>query len=275
MMLAGTAIDAPSNRAAVAATKLEVRAVTKFYRRSGKELPVLQDFSLSVAELEFLVLLGPSGCGKSTLLRIIDGIETCDSGQIILDGKDVTNTTGSGRGMVFQSFELFPWRTVIENVAFGLEVAGVAKSQRLTTAREYVNLVGLSAFEQSYPYELSGGMQQRVGIARALAINPSVLLMDEPYGALDVQTRELLQDELLNIWDKQRKTVIFVTHSIEEALVVGNRVLVLSPRPGRVRAELDAQPFDLSSVGSAAFQQKAQRIHRLLFEHDVDHEVPA
>jgi NitT/TauT family transport system ATP-binding protein len=222
--------------------KLAIRNITKVYRRGEKKLRVLEDFSLDIAELEFLVLLGPSGCGKSTLLRIIDGIETCDGGQVILDGKDVTNTTGSGRGMVFQSFELFPWRTVLANVAFGLEVSGVSKAKRLETAREYINLVGLSAFENAYPHELSGGMQQRVGIARALAIKPSVLLMDEPYGALDVQTRDLLQDELLSIWEKQRKTVIFVTHSIEEALYLADRIVVMSPRPGRIEQIIDV-PF--------------------------------
>jgi len=222
--------------------KLAIRNITKVYRRGGSELTVLDDFTLDIAELEFLVLLGPSGCGKSTLLRIIDGIETCDKGQVILDGKDVTNTTGFGRGMVFQSFELFPWRTVLANVAFGLEVSGVRKAERLETAREYVNLVGLSAFENAYPHELSGGMQQRVGIARALAIKPSVLLMDEPYGALDVQTRDLLQDELLNIWEKQRKTVIFVTHSIEEALYLADRIVVMSSRPGRIEQIIDV-PF--------------------------------
>jgi NitT/TauT family transport system ATP-binding protein len=225
-----------------AAPKLEARGITKFYARDGKTLPVLQDFSLSVAELEFLVLLGPSGCGKSTLLRIIDGIEPCDAGQIILDGKDVTGTTGSGRGMVFQGFELFPWRTVMGNVAFGLEVAGVGAKERTDIARGYVNLVGLNGFENSYPHELSGGMQQRVGIARALAINPTILLMDEPYGALDVQTRELLQDELLNIWEKQRKTVVFDTHSIEEALYLADRIVVMSPRPGRIERVIEV-PF--------------------------------
>jgi NitT/TauT family transport system ATP-binding protein len=204
---------------------------------------VLENFSLSVSELEFLVLLGPSGCGKSTLLRIIDGIETCDSGQIVLDGRDVTSTTGGGRGMVFQSFELFPWRTTLDNVAFGLEVAGVGKKERTEAAREYIRLVGLSGFENAYPHELSGGMQQRVGIARALAIKPTILLMDEPYGALDVQTRDLLQDELLNIWDKQRKTVIFVTHSIEEALYLADRIVVMSPRPGRIDRIIDV-PFE-------------------------------
>ncbi|MBN8958484.1 MAG: ABC transporter ATP-binding protein, partial [Rhizobiales bacterium] len=210
---------------------------------NGARLPALENFSLSVSELEFLVLLGPSGCGKSTLLRIIDGIETCDSGQIVLDGRDVTGTTGGGRGMVFQSFELFPWRTTLDNVAFGLEVAGVGKKERTEAAREYIRLVGLSGFENAYPHELSGGMQQRVGIARALAIKPTILLMDEPYGALDVQTRDLLQDELLNIWDKQRKTVIFVTHSIEEALYLADRIVVMSPRPGRIDRIIEV-PFE-------------------------------
>jgi NitT/TauT family transport system ATP-binding protein len=237
------AIEPPEahNRAGVA-PKLEARGITKFYTRDGESLPVLREFSLSVAELEFLVLLGPSGCGKSTLLRIIDGIEPCDGGQIILDGRDVTGTTGAGRGMVFQGFELFPWRTVMGNVAFGLEVAGVGNKERMDIARDYVNLVGLNGFENSYPHELSGGMQQRVGIARALAINPTILLMDEPYGALDVQTRELLQDELLNIWEKQRKTVIFVTHSIEEALYLADRIVVMSPRPGRIERVIEV-PF--------------------------------
>jgi ABC-type nitrate/sulfonate/bicarbonate transport system ATPase subunit len=226
----------------VSATKLEVRNVSKSYGNGAKALSVLESFSLSVAELEFLVLLGPSGCGKSTLLRIIDGIESCDHGQIILDDDDVTGTTGHGRGMVFQSFELFPWRSTVDNVAFGLEVAGVGRKERLDIAREYIELVGLTGFEHAYPHELSGGMQQRVGIARALAINPSILLMDEPYGALDVQTRDLLQEELLDIWDRQRKTVIFVTHSIEEALYLADRIVVMSPRPGRIEHVIDV-PF--------------------------------
>lgn len=217
------------------AAKLEIRDVSKTYRRNGAPaLTVLERFSLSVPALEFLVLLGPSGCGKSTLLRIVDGIESCDSGQIVLDGKNVTGTTGDGRAMVFQSFELFPWRTALENVAFGLEVAGMPKQERRQMASASMDLVGLSAFTDAYPHELSGGMQQRVGIARALAIRPNILLMDEPYGSLDVQTRDLLQDELLNIWEKQKTTVIFVTHSIEEALYLADRVVVMSPRPGRI-----------------------------------------
>ncbi len=224
------------------ATKLEIRNVSKGFRQHGEVLPVLQDFSLAVADLEFLVLLGPSGCGKSTLLRIIDGIEGCDSGAIILNGKDVTGTCGGGRGMVFQSFELFPWRTALGNIEFGLEVAGVPKAERREQARHYINLVGLTQFERSYPHQLSGGMQQRVGIARALAIKPDLLLMDEPYGALDVQSRDLLQIELLRIWEAERKTVVFVTHSIEEAIFLADRIVVMTPRPGRIERVIEV-PF--------------------------------
>lgn len=224
-------------------SKLEIRDVSKHYHRGGTALPVLENFSLSVRNQEFLVLLGPSGCGKSTLLRMIDGIETCDAGQIVLDGVDVANRTGSGRAMVFQSFELFPWRTVLDNIMFGLEVGGMPKAQRLEIAQHYVALVGLSGFERAYPHELSGGMQQRVGIARALAVDPSLLLMDEPYGALDVQTRDVLQDELLSIWEKQKKTVVFVTHSIEEALYLADRIVVMSPRPTRIARLVDV-PFE-------------------------------
>jgi ABC-type nitrate/sulfonate/bicarbonate transport system ATPase subunit len=249
------------------ATKLEVRNVSKSYGDGANALPVLEDFSLSVAELEFLVLLGPSGCGKSTLLRIIDGIESCDSGRVILDDDDVTGTTGHGRGMVFQSFELFPWRSTMDNVAFGLEVAGVARKERTEIARQYIDLVGLTGFEHAYPHELSGGMQQRVGIARALAIKPSILLMDEPYGALDVQTRDLLQEELLDIWDRERKTVIFVTHSIEEALYLADRIVVMSPRPGRIEHVIDVpfgRPRQEAVKGTPEFLQMRRDIWQSL-----------
>ncbi len=238
------------------ATKLEVRNVSKGFRQQGEVLPVLQDFSLAVADLEFLVLLGPSGCGKSTLLRIIDGIEDCDSGAVFLNGKDVTGTCGGGRGMVFQSFELFPWRTTLGNIEFGLEVAGVPKAERREQARHYINLVGLTRFEDSYPHQLSGGMQQRVGIARALAIKPDLLLMDEPYGALDVQTRDLLQIELLRIWEAERKTVVFVTHSIEEAIFLADRIVVMTPRPGRIERIIEVpfpRPRDESIKASPEF----------------------
>jgi NitT/TauT family transport system ATP-binding protein len=215
--------------------KLEVRHVSKSFRRgSAGTVQVLQDLSLEVANLEFLVLLGPSGCGKSSLLRIIDGLIPCDTGSIYLNGKDVTGQTGHGRGMVFQTFDLFPWRTALGNVEFGLEVKGVPTAERLEISRHYVNLVGLSGFEDALPHELSGGMQQRVGIARAFAIRPEVLLMDEPFGSLDVQTRDILQDELLRIWEQEQKTVVFVTHSIEEAIYLADRIILFSPLPARI-----------------------------------------
>jgi len=217
------------------APKLEVRHVSKSFRLPGGELlPVVQDLSMEVPNLEFLALLGPSGCGKSTLLRIIDGLIPCDTGSIHLDGKDVTGEPGHGRGMVFQTFDLFPWRTAVGNVEFGLEVQGVPAAERQGISQRYINLVGLSGFEDAYPHQLSGGMQQRVGLARAFAIRPEVLLMDEPFGALDVQTRDILQDELLRIWEQEQKTVLFVTHGIEEAIYLADRIVVFTPRPARV-----------------------------------------
>ena len=228
----------------MAAAKLEVRNVSKsFHRPDGQPMPVVEALSLEVSSLEFLALLGPSGCGKSTLLRMIDGLIPCDSGKILLDGRDMTGIPGQGRGMVFQTFDLFPWRTAIENVEFGLEIKGISKTERREIARRYINLVGLAGFEDSFPHQLSGGMQQRIGIARAFAIHPEVLLMDEPFGALDVQTRDILQDELLHIWEQEQKTVLFVTHGIEEAIYLADRIIVFSPRPARIERTI-AVPFE-------------------------------
>lgn len=219
--------------------KLEVRKVSKSFRRpNGELLPVVQELSLGVANLEFLALVGPSGCGKSTLLRIIDGLTPCDAGAIFLDGREVTGTAGQGRGMVFQTFDLLPWRTALGNVEFGLEVKGVPREERREISRHYIQLVGLGGFEDTFPHQLSGGMQQRIGIARAFAIHPEILLMDEPFGALDVQTRDILQDELLRIWEQEQKTVLFVTHGIEEAIYLADRIIVFSPRPARVVREI-------------------------------------
>ncbi|XWN33909.1 MAG: ABC transporter ATP-binding protein [Devosia sp.] len=215
--------------------KIELKHLDKSFRRGGGQTEVLRDFSLAVPNLTFLSVLGPSGCGKSTLLRVIDGLIDTDGGQVLIDGRDVTGKVGGeGRGMVFQSFDLFPWRTTRGNVEFGLEAQGVRASERREIAAHYIDLVGLNGFEDAYPHELSGGMQQRVGFARALAIRPQILLMDEPFGALDVQTRDLLQDELLAIWEREQKTVIFVTHSIEEAIYLGDKVAVITPRPAKV-----------------------------------------
>jgi NitT/TauT family transport system ATP-binding protein len=214
--------------------KLEVRGISKsFLQGKTGVVPVLSDLSLDVGDLEFLAIIGPSGCGKSTFLRILDGLTPCDSGSIRLNGREVTGT-GQGRGMVFQSFNLFPWRTALENVEFGLEVQGVSKAERRPISHHYIELVGLTGFEDAYPHQLSGGMQQRVGLARALAVRPEILLMDEPFGSLDVQTRDVLQDELLRIWEQEQKTVIFITHSIEEAIYLADRVVVFTPRPAQV-----------------------------------------
>ena len=221
---------------------IEARNVFKTYESRDGNVVALQDVSLEVTDSEFVSILGPSGCGKSTLLRILDGLTNADSGQVLMDGKPIDKPTQE-RGFVFQSFNLFPWRTVRGNIEFGMEVRRASKSERQAMSQRLIELVGLTGFERRYPYELSGGMQQRVGIARALAIDPAVLLMDEPFGALDAQTREDMQDELLRIWAQSRKTVLFVTHSIEEAIYLSDRVIIMTPRPGRILAVIDV-PFE-------------------------------
>ena len=197
----------------------------------------LQATDLSVQENDFITILGPSGCGKSTLLRMVAGLDAPSSGNITLDGRTVSGP-GADRGMVFQSYTLFPWLTVLENVCFGLREKGLARAQQEAIAHPFLAKVGLKGFEQHYPKQLSGGMQQRTALARALANNPRILLMDEPFGALDHQTRELMQELLLGVWEAERKTVLFVTHDIDEAIFMGNRVVVMSARPGRIKCDL-------------------------------------
>ncbi|HXM54145.1 MAG TPA: ABC transporter ATP-binding protein [Candidatus Dormibacteraeota bacterium] len=195
---------------------------------------VLNGLDLEVADGEALCVLGPSGCGKTTLLRSMHGLIPLDGGRIVMDGAPVERPRADV-AMVFQHFGLFPWRTVAANVEYGMALAGVPRRERRERTARYLELVGLSGFARSYPYQLSGGMQQRVGLARALALEPRVLLMDEPFGALDAQTREQLQDELLRIWERSPRTMVFITHSIEEAIALGDRVVVLSPRPAAIR----------------------------------------
>jgi NitT/TauT family transport system ATP-binding protein len=220
--------------------KIEIRNVNRDYQikrnASGEEqiFSALQNVSLTVNKGEFLTIVGPSGCGKSTLLDLIAGLALPTSGELFIDGKKITKPA-LDRGIVMQGYALFPWRTVRHNVEFGLEVKGVPKKDRQEISDRFLKLVNLSGFADRYPYELSGGMKQRVAIARALAYDPEVLLMDEPFAAVDAQTRETLQDELLRIWEETRKTIIFVTHSIDEAVALADRVAVMSANPGSVK----------------------------------------
>ncbi|MBP0437235.1 ABC transporter ATP-binding protein [Tianweitania sediminis] len=218
---------------------VEIKNVGRVFpaRRGGEPTVALTPVSLDIAQNEFVTILGPSGCGKSTLLRIVGGLDDPSTGEVLVNGIRVVGP-GSDRGMVFQSYTLFPWLTVAENIAFGLREKGMPKSARDGVVQDYVRKVGLNGFEHHWPRQLSGGMQQRVAIARALANDPAILLMDEPFGALDNQTRGLMQELLLDIWQSERKTVLFVTHDIEEAIFLASRCLAMSARPGRIKADV-------------------------------------
>jgi NitT/TauT family transport system ATP-binding protein len=233
--------------------KISLHHVGKqFLVRSTRALPqatvlqALEDITLDVEAGQFLTIVGPSGSGKTTLLDLLGGLSRPTAGHVLVDGQEVTGP-GLDRAIVFQQYALFPWRTALANVAFALEGQEVSKKQRLSRAREYLDLVGLSGFEERYPHELSGGMKQRVAIARSLVYEPGILLMDEPFAALDAQSREQLQDELLRIWRSTGKTVVFITHGIEEAVYLGQRVAVLSSRPGRLKQVVD---IDLGERGA-------------------------
>jgi NitT/TauT family transport system ATP-binding protein len=220
-------------------SKLQISQVSRVFpaRNGATPTRALQSTDLTISDNEFVTILGPSGCGKSTLLRIVAGLDRPSTGQVTLDGRVVTGP-GADRGMVFQSYTLFPWLTVAENIAFGLNAKGMPEAQQREIVAAYIDKVGLRGFEQHWPKQLSGGMQQRTAIARALANDPAVLLLDEPFGALDNQTRALMQELLLGIWEREKKTVLFVTHDIEEAIFVASRVLVMSARPGRIKTDL-------------------------------------
>ena len=216
---------------------LEATGVRKSYSKGGRTLPVLDVERFAVGDGEFVTVIGPSGCGKSTLLHIMGGFIPAEAGVVRVYGNAV-NGPGPDRGMMFQEFALFPWKTVAGNVAWGLEAQGFPKDEIEATVRSYLEMIGLTEFRNHYPAELSGGMKQRVALARVLAFNPKVLLMDEPFGALDAQTRETMQEEVTRLWERTRKTIVFVTHDIEEAVFLGDRVVVLSARPGRIREEV-------------------------------------
>ena len=213
---------------------IEIRGLSKVFASGKRRVVALAGLDLEVADGEFVCLLGPSGCGKTTVLRIIAGLEPATEGEVLVHGKKV-ESAGPERGMVFQEFALFPWRTVRRNIEFGLEIRGVSEKRGTTLSSGLIDLVGLKGFEDAHPDELSGGMRQRVGIARALANEPTVLLMDEPFGSLDAQTRNLMQKELLRIWSATRKTILFVTHSVDEAVFLADRIVVMTARPGKVR----------------------------------------
>ena len=219
-------------------TKLKIDNVVKEYVGNKGKTIALNGVSLDIKENEFICVVGPSGCGKSTLLNIIAGLLEPTSGAVYLDGKKIEGT-GVERGVVFQGYALFPWRTVLKNVMFGLEMKRMPKDQAEKIAKKYIKAVGLEGFEHAYPKELSGGMRQRVAIARAYAADPEVLLLDEPFGALDAQTRVQLQSELLNTWEHEKKTCFFITHDVEEAIILAQRVIIMSARPGRIKDIVD------------------------------------
>ncbi len=240
----------------------------RFPTRTGAEITALQGISFEVKEGEFAALVGPSGCGKSTILRLVAGLLRPSRGRILLDGQEVIEP-GADRGMVFQSYTLFPWLTVQKNVEFGPKIRRVPAPERARLARHYLTQVGLSGFEDVYPKELSGGMMQRVAIARALANDPSILLMDEPFGALDAQTRTLMGELLLKVWDETAKTVLFVTHDIEEGLFLGDRIFVMTARPGRIREEIPVplpRPRTMDALTSDIFVRLKRHVLTLIRE---------
>jgi len=242
------------------------REVVKDFGDGDNRIRVLHGINADIYGSELTLLVGPSGCGKSTLLRIIDGLIKPDRGQVLINGKVVTQP-GFDRGMVFQQFNLLPWRNAVGNVEFGLEMRHVSAQERRQRAMRYVNMVGLQGFENHYPSQLSGGMQQRIGLARALAIEPEILLMDEPFGALDAQTREVMQNELMQIWSMETRTALFVTHDIEEALYLADKIVVMSRRPGRIQDIVDVEfprPRTETLRNTAEFAEARGKIWQML-----------
>jgi ABC-type nitrate/sulfonate/bicarbonate transport system ATPase subunit len=249
--------------------KLQIRDLSViFTRRRGGTVTAVERLSLDVREQEFVSIVGPSGCGKSTMLRIVAGLVRPTTGKVLLDGLPVEGP-GADRGMVFQSYTLFPWLTVQGNVEFGLRLRRRPAPEREKVVRRYLDLVGLRGTEPAYPKELSGGMQQRVAIARALANDPAILLMDEPFGALDAQTRSVMQELLLRVWEQTHKTVLFVTHDIEESILLSDRIYVMTARPGRIKAEVAValpRPREVGVIDTPAFIALRQRVHGLIRE---------
>lgn len=247
---------------------IEIQHVTKRFVTKRDSVTALDDVSLHVRSEEFMALLGTSGCGKSTLLRIIGGLENATEGKILFKQKEIVEP-GAERGMVFQTYTLFPWLTVGENIGYGLKEKKVPKKEREEIVGQYVDLVGLRGFENLYPKNLSGGMKQRVAIARALANNPDILLMDEPFGALDMQTRGVMQELVLNIWQKSPKTIVMVTHDIDEAILLADRIAIMTARPGKIKEIIDVKlprPRNFKTKNSREFIEYREKIQDMIRE---------
>lgn len=246
--------------------RVNIRGVSRrFVKDEIAQTLALDNVSLDVDDKEFVCFIGPSGCGKTTLLRIVSGLDLPDAGEVFVDNERITSP-GPKRGVVFQEYSLFPWKSVIDNIIFGPQMKGVKKKDAIEEAQKYLELVGLEQFRDSYPHELSGGMKQRVAIARALANEPEVLLMDEPFGALDAQTRNALQHELLDIWQKKNITILFVTHSVDEAVFLADRIVIMTARPGKIKEIVKVDIPRLRDRTSLEVNQLRNRVLRLLAE---------
>ncbi|GAA2235085.1 ABC transporter ATP-binding protein [Promicromonospora sukumoe] len=262
--------DAP--RTTTGAAKISVRDTRKTFALKDEEFVALDGVNLDVADNEFVTVVGPSGCGKSTLMNIVAGLEAPTSGQVLVDGAGVTGP-GPERGVIFQQYALFPWLTVRKNVEFGLKVAGLPAAERRERAEHYVRLVGLEQFADALPKTLSGGMKQRCAIARAYAVNPSILLMDEPFGALDALTRVRLQEQLLDTWSTEKRTVLFITHDVDEAVFLAGRVVVMAARPGRIHEVIDVDlPYPRTEEVrlSPEFAELRNRVWRAVYHQTTD-----
>ncbi|HLH95846.1 MAG TPA: ABC transporter ATP-binding protein [Xanthobacteraceae bacterium] len=272
-----TEVRARFDRLKARETILDVRHLNKFFGSGARMTVALKDINFQTHRREFLCIVGPSGCGKTTLVRILAGLEEKNSGDVLLQGKAVTEP-GSDRGMVFQGYTLFPWLTVKKNVMFGLEVNGHGKDESERQALQWLQLIGLERFADAYPHQLSGGMKQRVAIVRALANQPRILLMDEPFGALDAQTRCKMQAHLLEIWRKIDITIVFITHDLDEAIFLADRILVLSAHPGEVQEMIEVpvpRPRNLTQLISPPFLATKARLEELILQSKSDHDDEA
>jgi len=254
-----------------ATPKLEIKEVGKIFKTKKGETTALEKTSFSIEEGEFVTILGPSGCGKSTVLRIVAGLEEATSGQVLLDGQEI-HGPGPDRGMVFQTYTLFPWLSVKDNITFGLKLKGVSQKERDDISRHYLQLIGLEGFENHFPIQLSGGMKQRVAIARALANDPKILLMDEPFGALDAQTRNIMQEVLLKAWEESKKTILFITHDVDESIFLADSVYVMTARPGRLKKKIPIaleRPRDFSVKATVQFSEYKEELLSLIRDESL------